>query len=84
MPTFLKYKYILFLISNYCLIRIFFQLSRIRIQGKKCWILIPGMTIIIRDFHNPPLPEFFRFELKDYMFSPLHTKGLDPPYITGT
>ena len=43
MPTYLKYKYIFFLhsISGRIRIRIFFQLSRIRIRGKKCRILIP-------------------------------------------
>ena len=44
MPTYLKYKYIFFLISISGRIRIFFQLSRIRIRGQKFRILIPALN----------------------------------------
>ena len=46
MPTYLKYEYIFFSLFHFKVgsgVRsgFFLQLSRIRIHGKKCWLLIP-------------------------------------------
>ena len=53
MPTYLKYKYIFFSSLRFQVgSGIFFQLSQIRIRGKKCRILIPGChsTLLLEVF----------------------------------
>ena len=63
-PYLPKIYYIFFFISISGRIRIFFQLRKIRIRGKKFRILIPGSSLHVTNLYNQPV--FFMCSVSSY------------------